>query len=461
MSRSRRFVLTAAVAVVAVAAAVIGIVLAAQGDDDDAAVTPAPVQTAAGAAVPTAPPTTPVWGFLRSDTAASPIGEVQVPADAVQSGSWKAVPSSAEAKASVVRTGSGRYSVTFPGTAVPGGLGAAVVTPVGSPGAAEVPTCHVVDWNASGTDEKVDVACRTSAGADLDAAFTAMFTYAPDSHRPDGGQPYAYLRDDAPSQDLVEPGNGYSFTGPGTIKINRVGVGHYNIDLIGGGYARTGNNMQVNAVGNSEAGCNALGREAKADRQVIFVGCAVGKEWTDTPFVVVYGNQHGLLPVENYPFGHAFNGITVSGSPAMQAPIGSTVDAWIRYSANTAAETNTVRRLEVGRYEVTFPGVGLSPDHVQVTPYGEPTARCALDGWTSAPAGSPPADVTVSFHCVGPGGTPVDTFASVAYVSATEGAAIAPARSPEPPPPATASPTQPTQPASPTQAVTAPSPLSS
>jgi hypothetical protein len=277
----------------------------------------------------------------------------------------------------------------------------------------------------------------------VDSAFTALFTYAPDSYRPAGGQPYAYFRDDAPSEGRVTPDNYYSVTGPGTIEINRVGDGHYNIDLIGHPYGRTGHNLQVNAVGDTEAGCNGLGLEAKPDRQTIFVGCAVGKTWTDTPFVVVYGNQHGMLPVESFPFGHVFNGVAVHGSPAMQPPIGQPVNAWLRYSANSTAGTNTVRRLEVGRYEVTFPGIGLAPDHVEVTPYGEPTSRCVLDGWTSAPAGGPPGDVAVSFHCIGPDGKPVDTFACVSYVSATPGASVAPPRAPELPPPPTTPPVSP------------------
>jgi hypothetical protein len=436
MSGSRRLVVTAAVAVLAVVAAVVGIVFATRDNPDEtvSAAPPEPTQ---------APPSTPVWGFLRSDAASAQAGQVQVADVATQAGSWQDAPALADARAGVVRTATGRYTVTFPGIAVPDGRGAAVATTVGGPGVAEAVHCHTVDWTAAGAAEQVRVACRTVAGEDADSAFTAMFAFAPDSHRPAGGQPYAYFRDDKPSEAKVAPADGYSFTGPDTIEINRVGVGEYHIDLIGKPYARTGNNLQVNAVGDTKAGCNALGREAKADRQIVFVGCAVGEDKTDTPFTVVYGNQHGLLPAEAYPFGHAFNGITVKGSQAMQPPVGQTVDAWLRYSANSTAAVNKVRRLSVGSYEITFPGVGLAPDHVQVTPYGEPTKRCLLQGWTSAPAGGRPAEVKVAFRCVGPDGAPADGFASVAYVSRTEGAVIAPPRAPEPPPAPTSPPPAP------------------
>jgi hypothetical protein len=145
------------------------------------------------------------------------------------------------------------------------------------------------------------------------------------------------------------------------------------------------------------------------------VGCALGAAWTDTPFVVVYANQHAVLPVETVAFGHTFTGVEVSGHAA-QAVVGPAVATWDRYSANSAGGTNTVHHLDVGSYQVTFPRVGRTPDHVQVTPYGEPTTRCALDGWTS-PTAAPGGDAAVSLRCVNPQGQPVDSYASVAYVS--------------------------------------------
>ena len=439
MSGSRRLVVTAAVAVVAVIAAVVGIVFATRDDPDETVGAASPERAGPTQA---APPATPVWGFLRSAAASAQAGAAQVADVATQAGSWQDAPALADARAGVVHTATGRYTVTFPGIAVPDSRGVAVATTVGVADVPDPVHCHTVDWKAAGADEQVRVACRTVAGVDADSAFTAMYAFAPDSYRPAGGQPYAYFRDGAPSVAKVAPTDGYSFIGPGTIEINRVGVGEYHIDLIGKPYGRVGNNLQVNAVGDTRAGCNALGREEKADRQVVYVGCAVGKEMTDTPFAVVYGNQHGLLPVETNRFAHAFNGITTKGSQIMQPTVGRAVDAWLWYSANSAAEVNKVRRIAVGRYEMTFPGVGLAPDHVQVTPYGEATKRCLLDEWASAPAGGRPAEVKVTYHCVGPDGAPADSFASVAYVSATttKDATLTPPHTPEPQPAPTSPP---------------------
>jgi hypothetical protein len=436
MPRTRRPLFNARALAALVAGGLTAAVLAACGGDvtgsGDAASTGSPASPGSTAAAATEP-TEPVWGFIRSDVASPPVGTPQTVADGAAAGSWQAQPESAAAKATVRRQATGRYTVTFPGIGVPGGRGAAVVTPVAGQGSAAVPACHVVDWKPSGADEELSLECRSVDGsrAPVDSAFTAMFTFAPASYRPAGGTPYAYFRDDQPGEQVVTPANHYSIAGPtGTIKINRVGEGHYTIDLIGEVYRRTGNNLQVNAIGETEAGCNALGREVRPNGQAIFVGCAVGAAWKDTPFVVVYTNQHAMLPVESIPFGHAFTGIDVAGH-AEQAPIGPVMNTWERYSANssgpmvtvdgkprTGGPTNRVRHLAVGSYQVTFPGVGRAPDHVQVTPYGEPTARCAIGSWVSPAATAPTGDVTVSVRCVNPQGQPVDSYASVAYVSA-------------------------------------------
>ncbi|WP_250285849.1 hypothetical protein [Frankia sp. CiP1_Cm_nod2] len=366
------------------------------------------------ASVPTADPTTPVWGFLRSDDAAAAIGAPRTPAAEVQAGSWQSAAGTRQAKATVIRRGTGRYSAIFPGVGVPGGRGAAVVTAVG-----DAPVhCHAEDWAPSGPDEQVTLACRKLTGAYVDSRFTALFTFAPASHRPAPSEPYAYFRDDAPSQQQVRPDNSYSLAGPGTIEINWRGIGRYSIDLIGRLYARTGNNLQVNSVGSTTVGCSALGREVHEDRQTIFVGCANGQTWTDSPFVVVYGNQHTVIPVENAAFGHSFTGLEEAGTGRiLQPPLGRTVEVWPRYSANSAKRTNTVRHVATGVYEILYPGVGRAPDHVQVTPYGEPTRRCAIAEWASPPTGAA-GDVTTRVVCFDPDGSRADSQFSLAYVSA-------------------------------------------
>lgn len=425
---------------------------------------------------PAAVRTTPAWGFARFTDAAAKIGvATTVPATA-SAGSWRSsapqstpgTPRTQDGQVSVIHQATGSYRVTFPGLAVRGGRGIPLVTALdaaASTGAASaeptapVVSCHVVRWDAAGTAEQVDLTCRDAAGTATDSAFTAMFTYVPQpstatpaatsatpaatstaatftatpttSTSPSaepvtGAGAYAYLRLDDASAPTATPADEYSVSGPGTIEVRRVGAGHYTIDLIGPAFAKDGNNLQVNAIGDDSVGCNALGRVVGADRQSVFVGCARGATGTDSPFVLLYTSGHALIPQarDATSFGHAFTGVSVRGGPTQQAPIGAPVNAWGWYSANSTGATNQVRRLAIGRYEVSFPGVARTPDLVAVTPYGEPTARCsATDGTgtgagTGTSTGAPGGTATITVRCVNAAGQPADSFASVAYTTA-------------------------------------------
>ncbi len=432
MTGARRLVPVTVCAYAAVIAVILGVLVGCGGS-----VPP----RAAGASVL---PGTPVWGFVRSDEAASPLGVARTPAPFVQAGSWQAATgatgtAAAGASATVVRRGTGRYKVIFPGIGVPGGHGVALASAVGD----EPVSCHSEGWAPSGPAEEVTLACRSPNGDYTDSRFTALFTFAPASYRassafpdpyfrgqavspaPTGGPaslppPYTYFRDDEPGRDVTRVGDYYDAAGSATpFEIHRIGVGHYSIDLVGPAYSgREGNNLQVNAIGSTPAGCNPLGRDEKTDRQTIFVGCAIGQTWTDTPFVLVYTNQHALIGADTVLFGHAFSGQEAEDTGRIiQPPLGMTVDAWDRYTANSAGKVNTVRHISAGAYEVTFPAAGRAPDNVEVIPYGEPTHRCAIGGWSS-PRGSAAGDVTVSVFCADPAGARSDTQFSLAYLSA-------------------------------------------
>ncbi|MCM3884835.1 hypothetical protein [Frankia sp. R82] len=418
---------------------------------------------------------TPAWGFARFTDATAKTGAAMVVPAAASAGSWRSATSAQrDEQVRVVHQTTGSYRVTFPGLAVPDGRGIALVTALDPAGAAvagtgvtaPVVSCHVVRWGAAGRAEQVDLTCRDAAGAAADSAFTALFTHVPQepagagTPSPSAGSAtastaastgsapsspaasgtalpvtgagsYAYLRLDDASAPTARPADAYSVSGPGTIEVRRVGAGHYTIDLIGPAFAKNGNNLQVNAIGDGPVGCNALGRVVGTDRQSVFVGCARGSTQVDSPFVLLYTSGHALIPLaqDAASFGHAFTGVTRQGGPTQQAPIGPPVNAWGWYSANSTGATNQVRRLAVGRYEVSFPGIARTPDLVAVTPYGEPTARCSAsdfaggDGSTpSAPAGTatgtPAGTATVTVRCVDAAGHPADSFASVAYTTA-------------------------------------------
>ncbi len=152
----------------------------------------------------------------------------------------------------------------------------------------------------------------------------------------------------------------------------------------------------------------------------MFVGCARGSAWTDSPFVLLYTSGQALIPTGAASFGHAFTGIIRPGEPVQQVPPGPPVNAWAWYSANSSGAANRIGRIGVGRYQVSFPRVSGIRSSFQVTPYGEPTARCVADELpVAAIGGAAPADVTVAVRCVDAAGRPADSYASVAYVSAS------------------------------------------
>ncbi|CAO5247526.1 hypothetical protein [Frankia sp. AgKG'84/4] len=389
---------------------------------------PTATNSAAGSGAATRPAdtaTTPVWGFAGLTSPDIQIGASTPITAAQSSGSWMtAGGSGASARVTVVHRATGSYRVSFPGIAVPGGRGVPLVTALDRAGTdtGQVASCHVVRWDAAGTAEEVDLTCRDAAGTPVDSAFSAMFTHVPDAAAVSPGGAYAYLRldADAASAATAKPADAYSVSGPGTIEIHRVGAGHYTIDLIGPAFAKNGNNLQVNATGDSPIGCNALGRVVGKDRQSVFVGCANGATPTDSPFALLYTSGHALIPTDATSFAHAFTGVTRPGGPTQQPPIGPAENAWGWYSANSTGAVNQVRRLAIGRYEVTFPGVarGTDANQIQVTPYGEPTARCSA---LAAPASASGQPITVSVRCVNAAGQPADSYASVAYASARTG----------------------------------------
>ncbi|MEX5634428.1 hypothetical protein [Parafrankia sp. FMc2] len=396
-----------------------------------------------------ADPRGPVWGFLRSEVTA-PAAPLEAP-DSAAAGSWQVVDALAAARPVISRSEVGRYQVTFPGIGVVGGRGVALATSIGAPpdGGAY---CHVTDWQAvrqsadeadeadeavaataagSGQvvpvragerlDERVALVCRDPSGAYADSRFAVLFTHAPAGRAGTGdGGPYAYLHHDGTAAaGPLDPGR-YSVAGPGRIDVRRVATGRYAVDLVGAQFVRPGNNLQLNAIGGGAAGCNPLDREVLGDRQTVLVGCTDGATWADTPFALLYTDRDALMPAGAGGFAHVFTGVTTGDGPVEPAPLSDPVEAWGRYSANSTGAVNTVRRVEVGVYEVVLPGVGRGPDFLGVTAYGDATSRCSADDWARGPdeTGAEPADLTATIRCVDAAGRPVDSHASVAYVSA-------------------------------------------
>jgi hypothetical protein len=362
-----------------------------------------------------------VWGFARSDVAAATVGTARELPAAARGGTL-----ASGRPVTVTRLAAGRYRVLFPGLGVAGGGGVATASALGGPlsgtGGAGAAACRAQGWRPAGADETVDVACVAGAGSPADSAFTTMFGFVPATFRL-AGQPYAYLRDDTPSAATSTPADSYNYAQPGGVTVQRDAVGHYIISLAGAGFRAEGSNLQVNAVGDTAATCNALGRAPTGGGQQVFVGCAQGATPVDAPFTLVFAARHAVVPAD-VAFAYAFPGLT-SARGTVQPPVGPSQPAWARYSANTSGQANLVTHIGTGRYELSLRAVAHSPDYVAVSPYGDAAHRCAVTGWRS-PSTGPFGAATVTVSCVDASGAPADSLFSLTYLSVAPGGPAAP-----------------------------------
>lgn len=95
---------------------------------------------------------------------------------------------------------------------------------------------------------------------------------------------------------------------------------------------------------------------------------------------------------------------------------GYTPDGTYSYNSSTlgfGAPINTVTKLEVGRYQVTYPNIGVLGGTALVTAYGSGTEQCNVEGW--GPNANGGQDVT--YRCFSLDGQPVDTLFSGSFTN--------------------------------------------
>jgi hypothetical protein len=134
-----------------------------------------------------------------------------------------------------VTNGTGDYTLTIPGLGKPAGSGTILVTPYFKVDQGETPSaCTTASWVRSGSSLKVDVRCRTLAGAAVDSKFDLQFLrqLGPEGF---GGGPAAYLRASQKSRTTAyTPTATFAWQSNGkTSSILRTGVGTYRVTLKG------------------------------------------------------------------------------------------------------------------------------------------------------------------------------------------------------------------------------------
>lgn len=297
-----------------------------------------------------------VWGFALVDTTSG------VPSTAHQAGSW---PPGFVVQVSPGATG--QVYVKFPQIGVPKG-GVVHVTAV-SP-AAE--WCQVQRWGQSGPDEVAVVQCYKYGGSPVWAHFSIVFS---DSNgKLPAPQAFGYLYWNGAS--IVSHHNS-----AGAVNtVTPTGPGEWLVELPGLGSSTHAGNIQVTAVDPQQpARCKVAKWGAGLSGQTIVVRCHDRFDKPlNTGWTLTYHRERAVtgaaFPPKN--FAYTFDNQPAAYGPYAPAPSG------VNY--NSQGTVNTVEFAGPGLRLVTFPKVGLSPDHVQVTAYGPGPEFCnLLAPWTT------------------------------------------------------------------------------
>lgn len=318
------------------------------------------------------------FAYVWANQASAPLNTPYTPSGAYSRNSTGAVNS-------VVRTGTGQYTVRLPRLGLLGGT--VHVTAYG----ATTHSCHVAYWLPAGDRLDVHVRCFTPAGYRVNTRFTASFVNT--SYL--GGR-FGYVWANNPTAGSYTPSTTYQFNSAGaTNTITRSGVGQYTVRLPSIGSAA--GHVQVTAYGDVPARCKVVNWYPSGTAQLVNVRCfTLGGALRDTQFTLAYARSTGIL----------------RGTPAAyvwaNSPTGGSYTPSTAYQYNSAGYTNRITRLGVGVYRVSTPGQPLGYGNVQVTAYGAGSAHCQVDYWTSSTG--------IQVRCYTATGAPTDTYYDVSFV---------------------------------------------
>jgi hypothetical protein len=268
----------------------------------------------------------------------------------------------------VTRHGTGRYTVRMPllGLFVGGNV---QVTAYGE----HSNRCKSDTFEVNGGDAHVGVRCTTPGGNLVDSQFVAQY------YRAGSANPHqsAYLFADRPgtSSYTADPDHSYNSKG-GSNGITRTSVGVYRVTF--GGFSQLGGLVHVTAAGFNGNHCNVRGWGASsADvRCYTPAGQLVDEKWWlryHDRHVANDGVEHG-----GYVWADDFD-----------APLGTSYQPNALHSFNSQGETNRVRRVATGRYEVTLTRVpAFDAGSPMATAHHTPGVACKVTELFSSGSGS-------------------------------------------------------------------------
>jgi hypothetical protein len=280
----------------------------------------------------------------------------------------------------------GRYQITFPGQAAPGGI--VHVTAINN----SPHWCQAEQWFQSGADEIAIIRCYKIGGVLDPTSFSAFFTRA--SGLPAAG-PYGYV-DSQASGVLVS-----QYNSSGGVNTSTPGLlGQWVVrfpGIITGGPLDGG--LQATAVNTTiGARCKVASWVSTATSEDVQVHCfdSFGMP-LNTRFTLTYQHRVSLygasLPPKNH--GYCLN----------QPPAGP---ATTNFNAVLGFNFNTITPAGVGLSLITFPRIGFAQNTVQVTAFGTSSDFCGLNTfWINT--GSGPDTIVRDVNCFTSAGAPINS----------------------------------------------------
>jgi hypothetical protein len=215
------------------------------------------------------------YGYVWNDRAAAALHRRYVPDRSVQF-------NSARASDTIVREGTGRYTVTLPRLGAAGGL--ALVTSFFTGGSSTPAFCKPRAWAPAGTAETIDVRCYDPAGHPVNSLFTMTYENRADALATGWGG--GYVLADRPAAASYAPADSWNQFGGANHVFHR-GAGLYRVDMEF--MAVRGGDVQVSAAGNGDTRCYSQGWFYGSVTEGMDVACvnSAGQP-ADSPFALSF-----------------------------------------------------------------------------------------------------------------------------------------------------------------------------
>ena len=310
----------------------------------------------------------------------NPTSDSYVPSNSY---SYNSTTDSLDSEATITRTGTGVYRVTWQGLEDAGAnSGTVQVSAYGT----TTNYCGVGGWGTNSTT----VYCFDTAGDAADSYFTAWMIKAEDDTE---GLAYAWAND--PSSASYTPSSLYSYnpTG-GDITITRSDVGFYNVVFSGyDAVGADGGNVQVSTYGGTNNTCKVSSWAAGSANVKCYdtSGDPVDEEYT-----ILFAKPEA--GTRNISYAWASDPTNTDKYPASSF-----------YAFSGTDSTISVLRNSVGNYTVTFDGfgaTGFNSGNVIVSSYFQDAERCNVGSWSGD---------NVVVRCWDVNGAPADSYFNIMY----------------------------------------------